>query len=105
MDQIKDAILPEFEGDLPIAQINFFSVFKSCIQILENLCSHFNKDSEASAQLGFELVDGVLEEFSQHERNEKLAPLFPYLRSMRLAGLAFASLDHDKLLCEFAWDM
>lgn len=105
MDKIKDAVLPELQGDLPIARIDYFAVFRICIQVLEELCTHFDKDRKASAQHGFELVDVLLEQISEHERDNNLAHLLPFFRPLKIATLPFASLGKDKLLCEFAWNI
>lgn len=105
MDKIKDAVLPELQGDLPIAQIDYFAVFRICIQVLEELCTHIDKDLKASAQHGFELVDSLLERISEHERDDTLAHLLPFFRPLKIAALPFASLGKDKLLSEFAWNI
>ena len=39
LDKIKDALLPEFQGDLPIARIDFIAVFRMCVRLLEDLCT------------------------------------------------------------------
>ena len=112
MEKIKDAVLPEFQGDVPIARIDYFAIFKACIQILEELCTHLKElcthhqgSQKPSAQLGFQLVDGVLEQITEHERDANLTHMLPHLRPLRLASLSFASLDKEKTLREFAWNI
>lgn len=97
MDNIKDAVLPELQGDLPIARIDYFAVFQICIQVLEELCTHLDKDSKASAQRGFEWVDSLLEQISEHQRDDNLAHLLPFFRPLKVATLPFASFGNDKL--------
>jgi hypothetical protein len=105
LDKIKDAVLPEFQGDLPIARIDFITVFRMCVQLLEELCTSLEESREPSAQQGFKLVDRLLEVISEHKRDETLDPLLPFLRPLRKAMIPFSSLDKDKLLCEFAWNI
>lgn len=105
LDKIKDAVLPEFQGDLPIARIDFITIFRMCAQLLEELCTALEESVQPSAQHGFELVDRLLEVISEHKRDENLDPLLPFLRPLRKAMIPFSSLDKEKLLCEFAWNI
>lgn len=105
LDKIKDAVLPEFQGDLPIARIDFITVFRMCVQLLEELCTSLEASLEPSAQQGFELVDSLLKVISEHKRDETLDPLHPSLRLLRKAMIPFSSLDKEKLSCGFAWNI
>lgn len=106
LEKIKDSVLPEFEGDMPVARVDYFSVFRVCIHILEDLCLHIEGcNAPATAQRGFELVDTLLGDIGQHEKDSKLSRLLPYPRSLNKAVLAFASLDKDRSLRGFAWDI
>jgi hypothetical protein len=103
LDRIKEAVLPELQGDLPIARIDFFSVFSLCIKILKELCRHL--ESEISAQCGFMWVDSLLEQISEHEQDDRLFRLLPFLRPLKKAMLPFLSLDGDQALRGFTWDI
>ncbi|KAL3478441.1 hypothetical protein BJX99DRAFT_256561 [Aspergillus californicus] len=105
MDKIKDAVLPELQGDQPIARVDFFTIFRVCIQILEELCTHMEENTKASAQNGFEWVDYLLEQISEHQKDDHVAPLLPFFSPLKRAMLPFASLDKDKILSEFAWNI
>lgn len=106
MEKIKNTVLPELEGDIPVARIDYFAVFRVCIQILEDLCVHMEGSNDpATAQRGYELVDALLGDIGQHEKDAELGRWLPYLRPLNKAVLAFASLDKDRSLREFAWDI
>lgn len=58
-----------------------------------------------SAQRGFEWVDCLLEQISEHEKDHNLAPLLPFLRPLNKSMLPFLSLDTDQALRGFAWNI
>jgi hypothetical protein len=105
LDKIKDAVLPELQGDQPIARIDFFTIFRVCIQILEELCTHMEENPKVSAHNGYEWVDWLLEQLSEHQKDDNLARRLPFFRPLKRAMLPFASLDKDKILSEFAWNI
>jgi hypothetical protein len=105
MDKMEKAVQDEFTGEAPIARINFFAVFEACIQILEKLCGRLNGSEGASAELGFHLVDHLLAQIADHEKDAKLDRLLPYLLPLKKAVLSFASMDETMSLNNFAWDV
>jgi hypothetical protein len=82
LDKIKNTVLPEFQGDIPVATIDFFAVFRARI-------------------LMFELIHSLPERIVEDRRDTDLACLLPYFRPVKKASQPFSSLDAEKPLPSF----
>ncbi|KAJ5312634.1 hypothetical protein N7508_003464 [Penicillium antarcticum] len=87
MEKVKEAMSAKFQGDAPIAKIDFFAVFRACIKILEDLCTHLGHNTRGDARLGFELVDSLLKQLTEYERDAKLAHKLPPILLLKKAVL------------------
>lgn len=103
MERIEEALRPEFQGSVPIARLDFFAIFQDCIRILEELSTRLDGNKRSSAHLGFELVDNLLTQIAEHERDTRLARMLPHHLLLKQAALTFASLDPTESLSKFAW--
>ncbi|OQD86613.1 hypothetical protein PENANT_c007G04773 [Penicillium antarcticum] len=87
MEKVKEAMSAKFQGDAPIAKIDFFAVFRACIKILEDLCTHLGHNTRGDARLGFELVDSLLKQLTEYERDAKIAHKLPPILLLKKAVL------------------
>lgn len=101
LDKIKAAVLPEFNGDLPVARINYFSIYIFCTQLIEEVGTAIN--GPAGSAVGFELVDILLEEIVEHLRDDPKRHLLPYFRPLKLAKGVFSKLDGSMSLSQHLW--
>lgn len=107
LGKIKENIMQEFNGPLPVARINYLAVFVFAADCMEKLCMTFSAVKEKTFQpdkdLGFELVDSLLVQIVAHLRDEMPRQLLPYWRPVNNAKHFFNSLDSELSLEQFLW--
>lgn len=89
LDEIKSALLLEFNEELPIVRINFFAAFRFCVGILQELGKavqlHPSITSEAKGvSLGFAYVDEILEGIVEHQRDKAKRILMPHWTQLKM---------------------
>jgi hypothetical protein len=82
LERVKENVVQEFNGPLPVARINYLAVFVFSANSMEELCKSFSAIEEQKVQpdrdLGFTVVDSLLVQIVDHQRDNKLRLLLPY---------------------------
>ncbi|KAG5744636.1 hypothetical protein H9Q72_011899 [Fusarium xylarioides] len=107
LEKVKESVVKEFSGSLPVARINYLAIFIFSANLMEKLCTFFTAIKEQKVQphrdLGFEVVDNLLVQIVDHLRDDKLGLLLPYWRPVNNAKLLFNELDGNLCLDQFLW--
>ncbi|PVH96532.1 hypothetical protein DM02DRAFT_674751 [Periconia macrospinosa] len=107
LGKIKENIMQEFNGPLPVARINYLAVFVFAADCMEKLCMTFSavkdKTFQPDKDLGFNIVDSLLDQIVAHLRDEMPRQLLPYWRPVNNAKNFFNSLDRELSLEQFLW--
>lgn len=108
LQKVKENVVKEFNGPLPVARINYLALFVFGANSMEDLCKSFSAVEEQKFQpdsdLGFEIVDRLLGQIVDHLRDNKLALLLPYWRPVSNAKRFFNGLDSKLSLEKFLWE-
>jgi hypothetical protein len=85
LEKVKQAVLPEFTGPLPVARFDCFSIHTSCAELLAKVSEVlFSAGSDISAKggkaSGVHIIDHVLKEIMDHLRDDFRSPILPYFR-------------------------
>jgi hypothetical protein len=110
LDRVKHTLLRDFQGDLPLAQLNYFAVFRFCLKVLNDLGSKLRPDSEGEMGLpdctvGLSAVDNLLEQLVGHLRDDSMKHLLPYWRPLNRIKLVFKNADSDLKTEDFLWSL
>jgi hypothetical protein len=107
LEKVKENIMQEFNGPLPVARINYLAVFAFSANSMEELCKSFSaveeQKFEPDRDLGFTVVDSLLVQIVDHQRDNKLRLLLPYWRPVNNAKRFFNGLDGKLSLDQFLW--
>jgi hypothetical protein len=107
LEKVKENVVQEFNGPLPVARINYLAVFDFSVNSMEELCKSFSAIEEQKVQpdrdLGFTVVDSLLVQIVDHQRDNKLRLLLPYWKPVNNAKLFFNGLDGKQSLEQFLW--
>lgn len=107
LEKIKENVAQEFGGPLPVARINYLAVFLFGANSMEELCKSFTAVKEQIFQpdcdLGFGVVDDLLVQIVDHQRDIAPRLLLPYWRPVNNAKNFFNGLDGKLSLDQFLW--
>lgn len=107
LEKIKENVVQEFNGPLPVARINYLAVFVFGANSMEELCKSFSAVKEGTVQpdrdLGVEVVDSLLVDIVDHLRDSDRRPFLRYWRPVKNAKLFFNGLDSKLSLSQFLW--
>ncbi|KAJ5000700.1 hypothetical protein K4K48_002332 [Colletotrichum sp. SAR 10_66] len=110
IEKAKDALVPEFDGPVPVARINQFAIFTLCAGVLDNL-SGFNrpktnrrvKNALDSLHRGVQLVELVLETIVKVPGKLKRGHSLRDIELLQAAAEAFSSIDKTASLNQYLW--
>lgn len=113
LDRIKQAVVDNFQGDLPLARLNLCAVFRFCLKLLQHLGAIARKQSSTNADptditesyLGFLYVDSMLESIVEHLRDDKMRPLMRHWRQLNQVKDVFTSIGSDVRCEDFLWNV
>ena len=95
---------------MPIMRLNFFAIFRFCVQILRDLGEKIDPKQHISSpatgvDLGFAWVDTLLESIVEHLRDDSKKMLMRYWRALNLTKTVFDKLDGKTSVSEFLWSI
>ena len=110
LEKIKNRVLPEFNGELPVIRIDFFAIFRFCTQILLELGNVVERNMGTSAKcngvaLGFVWTDQILDSIVQHLNDDFKRIMMSYWRELNMTKTVFANVDRTKSVSEFLWSI
>lgn len=100
LDNIREAVLPEFRGPLPVARIDYFAVHAFCTILLARISRSMVPGCEGS---GIIAVDALLENIMEHSRDRSRTSMLHYLKPLNEAKSVFAAVDESISLDTFLW--
>ncbi|CAJ2509428.1 Uu.00g144540.m01.CDS01 [Anthostomella pinea] len=105
LEKVKEAVMSEFHGPLPVARINYFAIVLFCSELLQQLARKISQESpQADHVLSADVVDNLLEYIDkQLQRGNR--HLMPHLRKIRRAKEFFEAVDSTIPLERFLWDI
>ncbi|KAL3471233.1 hypothetical protein BJX99DRAFT_237872 [Aspergillus californicus] len=103
LDKVKNAIVPEFEGDVPIARIDFF-VSRALVQTLDDISTKFNPALIApDVDWALALIDVCLNQCAVRQRTESLTDLIPKEHVLAQISRVLALQGREKSLRDFCF--
>ena len=107
LNKIKENVMQEFNGPLPVARINYFAIFNFAADSMDGLCKSFtavkHQQFEAHMDLGFNLVDTLLAQIVEHLQDSTKTHLLQYWTPVNNAKSFFNGLDGNLSLDQFRW--
>ncbi|ERF77085.1 hypothetical protein EPUS_06303 [Endocarpon pusillum Z07020] len=106
LDSLHDALLPEFTGPFPIAKVNFFAVYLSCIRIVSLISDRTHQAGEPKAPTGQNclcFLDAMLDAADRYKENEHKMQLFGCRELVKICGESMLEVLGGKDVEEFLW--
>ncbi|KAF1829921.1 hypothetical protein BDW02DRAFT_573541 [Decorospora gaudefroyi] len=101
LGKLKDAVLCEFTGTLPVARLNFFAVHTYCAGIMRELNERLYKGTLHGADMVDVILNGIVDHLVDGTRKDFLEHWVP----MKMMRQVFGELDVDESLERFVWDV
>jgi len=110
LDRIKARALPEFNSEIPVMRINFFRIFRFCLQLLQDLGDTIEQDPGISTggkgvPLGFAFVDHILDSIVEHLNDDFKKTMMRYWRELNVTKTVFAKVDDSISVSDFLWSI
>lgn len=113
LDKMKQAVMRDFQGDLSLARLNLFAVFRFCLKLLRELGAKIREQPSTKPDLtdvtdtylGFLYVDLLLENIVEHLRDDNKRPLMRYWRQLNLAKDAVTNVGNIAKYEDFLWTL
>ncbi|KAH6957560.1 hypothetical protein BKA56DRAFT_624672 [Ilyonectria sp. MPI-CAGE-AT-0026] len=98
LNRIKNAVLPEFKGQLPVMRLNLFGIFVSSTNILRDLWGKVDEAPQIVSRghgppLGYPYVDAVLAQIVEHLIDEFKQELMLFWRELNMTKSVFENID------------
>lgn len=100
---LQQAIITEFEGDLPIAKINFFAVYMACVRIIE-MISEKGHDDKENNQHCLCFANAMLEAADRYRANEHKFEPFGCPDLLKTCQNAMSEVLRNRPLSDFLWN-
>jgi len=100
LDKLKDAVMPEFTGPLPVMRLNYFAIHAFCAKLMLTLNGKLLYDGVIH---GVDTVDHLLSKIMDHLGDSLKRRLLEHWHPMKVMKQCFADLDNQKSLGDFVW--
>lgn len=108
LERIRNAAQAEFEQEPAPACLNFFVIFRFCVQVLKDIGDAVERSDSIVSRgcgvgLGYGYVDTILENIVEHGRDDFKRKMMPYWRHLNMVRGVFAKFEKEHCLLESQW--
>ncbi|KAF6224723.1 hypothetical protein HO133_009916 [Letharia lupina] len=99
---LKEATLPDFAGPFPIARVNFFQIYMSCVQII-SIVSDKTHDGGERGRNCVCFLDAILQAADRYKANEHKLQPFGFKELVSTCQEAMSAVLGERSVDDFLW--